>query len=141
MGNVELTSGELRLDDLSLPQIDLADIRRNATLLTQEARLFHGTLRENVTLGRPMASDDELVKVLELCGALEFVNKLPMGLEHLVMEEGLGFPAGSGSHCCWLERSSAIPILFCWMNPPHSLMNEQKKRLSSSWPVGQESVR
>ncbi len=86
MGNVELTSGELRLDDLSLPQIDLADIRRNATLLTQEARLFHGTLRENVTLGRPMASDDELVKVLELCGALEFVNKLPMGLEHLVME-------------------------------------------------------
>ena len=51
MGNVELTSGELRLDDLSLPQIDLADIRRNATLLTQEARLFHGTLRENVTLG------------------------------------------------------------------------------------------
>lgn len=48
MGNVELTSGELRLDDLSLPQIDLADIRRNATLLTQEARLFHGTLRENV---------------------------------------------------------------------------------------------
>lgn len=90
MGNVELTSGELRLDDLSLPQIDLADIRRNATLLTQEARLFHGTLRENVTLGRPMASDDELVKVLELCGALEFVNKLPMGLEHLVMEGGLG---------------------------------------------------
>ncbi|SQC64211.1 ATP-binding protein [Klebsiella pneumoniae] len=127
MGNVELTSGELRLDDLSLPQIDLADIRRNATLLTQEARLFHGTLRENVTLGRPMASDDELVKVLELCGALEFVNKLPMGLEHLVMEGGLGLSGGSGSHCCWLERSSAIPILFCWMNPPHSLMNEQKK--------------
>ncbi|MFS7686224.1 type I secretion system permease/ATPase [Klebsiella pneumoniae] len=94
MGNVELTSGELRLDDLSLPQIDLADIRRNATLLTQEARLFHGTLRENVTLGRPMASDDELVKVLELCGALEFVNKLPMGLEHLVMEGGLGLSGG-----------------------------------------------
>ena len=42
MGNIELVSGELRLDDLSLPQIDLADIRRNATLLTQEARLFHG---------------------------------------------------------------------------------------------------
>ena len=139
MGNVELTSGELRLDDLSLPQIDLADIRRNATLLTQEARLFHGTLRENVTR-RPMASDDELVKVLELCGALEFVNKLPMGLEHLVMEGGLGLSGGSGSHCCWLERSSAIPILFCWMNPPHSFDERTEKRLSSSWPVGQENV-
>ncbi len=41
-----------------------------------------------------MASDDELVKVLELCGALEFVNKLPMGLEHLVMEGGLGLSGG-----------------------------------------------
>lgn len=119
MGNVELASGELRLDDLSLPQIDLADIRRNATLLTQEARLFHGTLRENLTLGRPMASDDELVKVLELCGALEFVNKLPMGFEHVVMEGDSGSPADSGSPCCWRARSFATLILFCWMNPPH----------------------
>ncbi len=52
MGNVELASGELRLDDLALPQIDLADIRRNATLLTREARLFHGTLREKFNAGK-----------------------------------------------------------------------------------------
>jgi adhesin transport system membrane fusion protein len=94
MGNVELVSGELRLDDLSLPQIDLADIRRNATLLTQEARLFHGTLRENLILGRPAATDDEIFSVLTLCGALEFVRKLPLGLEHVIMEGGLGLSGG-----------------------------------------------
>ena len=94
MGNIELVSGELRLDDLSLPQIDLADIRRNATLLTQEARLFHGTLRENLILGRPAATDDEIFSVLTLCGALEFVRKLPLGLEHVVMEGGLGLSGG-----------------------------------------------
>lgn len=94
MGNVELVSGELRLDDLSLPQIDLADIRRNVTLLTQEARLFHGTLRENLILGRPAATDDEIFSVLTLCGALEFVRKLPLGLEHVIMEGGLGLSGG-----------------------------------------------
>ena len=94
MGNVELVSGELRLDDLSLPQIDLADIRRNATLLTQEARLFHGTLRENLILGRSAATDDEIFSVLTLCGALEFVRKLPLGLEHVIMEGGLGLSGG-----------------------------------------------
>ena len=94
MGNVELVAGELRLDDLSLPQIDLADIRRNATLLTQEARLFHGTLRENLILGRPAATDDEIFSVLTLCGALEFVRKLPLGLEHIVMEGGVGLSGG-----------------------------------------------
>ncbi len=88
-----------------------------------------------------MASDDELVKVLELCGALEFVNKLPMGLEHVVMEGGSGSPADSGSPCCWRARSFATLILFCWMNPPHFLMNEQKKRSSSNWRAGQESAR
>lgn len=94
MGNVELVAGELRLDDLSLPQIDLADIRRNATLLTREARLFHGTLRENLILGRPAATDDEIFSVLTLCGALEFVRKLPLGLEHIVMEGGVGLSGG-----------------------------------------------
>ncbi len=108
MGNVELVSGELRLDDLSLPQIDLADIRRNATLLTQEARLFHGTLRENLILGRPAATDDEIFSVLTLCGALEFVRKLPLGLEHVIMEGGLGLSGGtSGSRCCWYQDAAA----------------------------------
>ena len=140
MGNVELTSGELRLDDLSLPQIDLADIRRNATLLTQEARLFHGTLRENVT-GRPMASDDELVKVLELCGALEFVNKLPMGLEHLVMEGGLGLSGGQRQSLLLARALIRDPNIIL-LDEPTSFFDERtEKRLSSSWPVGQENVR
>jgi len=94
MGNVELVSGELRLDDLSLPQIDLADIRRNATLLTQEARLFHGTLRENLTLGAGQASDQELVAALAATGALDFVRRLPKGMDHLILEGGLGLSGG-----------------------------------------------
>lgn len=127
MGNVELASGELRLDDLSLPQIDLADIRRNATLLTQEARLFHGTLRENLTLGRPMASDDELVKVLELCGALEFVNKLPMGLEHVVMEGGLGLSGGQRQSLL-LARSLIRDPNIILLDEPTSFFDERTEK-------------
>lgn len=127
MGNVELASGELRLDDLALPQIDLADIRRNATLLTQEARLFHGTLRENLTLGRPMASDDELVKVLELCGAMEFVSKLPMGLEHLVMEGGLGLSGGQRQSLL-LARSLLRDPNIILLDEPTSFFDERTEK-------------
>ncbi len=58
VGGMDLVGGELRLDNLSLPHIDLADVRRNVGLLTQNARLFHGTLRENLTMGAAHATDD-----------------------------------------------------------------------------------
>lgn len=94
IGGVPLEQGELRLDSLSLPHIDVADLRRNTGLMTQNARLFHGTLRDNLTLGAPQARDDEIFAALEMCGADVLVRKLPHGLDHVVMEGGLGLSGG-----------------------------------------------
>ncbi|GAA0504724.1 type I secretion system permease/ATPase [Tatumella terrea] len=94
VGNVDLVSGELRADSLSLPHIDIADIRRNTGLLTQDARLFHGTLRENLVLGRSQATDSDIFEILEVCAAADFIKKLPLGLEHPIMEGGSGLSGG-----------------------------------------------
>lgn len=94
IGGVPLEQGELRLDSLSLPHIDVADLRRNTGLMTQNARLFHGSLRDNLTLGAPQARDDEIIAALEMCGADILVRKLPHGLDHVVMEGGLGLSGG-----------------------------------------------
>ncbi|MEE3652711.1 MULTISPECIES: type I secretion system permease/ATPase [unclassified Brenneria] len=93
-GGMELVEGELRLDNLSLAHIDMADMRRNIGLLTQNARLFFGTLRENLTLGAPRAGDAEIFAALEVCGANGFVKKLAAGLDHPVMEGGIGLSGG-----------------------------------------------
>ena len=85
-GGMDLVSGELRLDNLSLPHIDVADVRRNVGLLTQNARLFHGTLRENLTLGAAHATDDAIFSALTVSGGAEFIRRLPLGLDHPVME-------------------------------------------------------
>lgn len=74
VGNVDLVSGELRADSLSLPHIDIADIRRNTGLLTQDARLFHGTLRENLVLGRSQATDRDIFEILEVCAVADFIK-------------------------------------------------------------------
>ena len=94
IGGVPLEQGELRLDSLSLPHIDVADLRRNTGLMTQNARLFHGSLRDNLTLGAPQARDEEIIAALEMCGADILVRKLPHGLDHVVMEGGLGLSGG-----------------------------------------------
>jgi ATP-binding cassette subfamily C protein LapB len=73
-----------------LAHIDPADVRRDVGLLTQNARLFYGSLRENLLLGAPHASDAELMTALLDAGAWSFVQTLPTGLDHMVMEGGLG---------------------------------------------------
>lgn len=93
-GGVDLVSGDVRLDNLSMTQIDMADLRRNIGFLSQNARLFYGTLRENLTLGAPHASDEAIFEVLEISGAGNFVKHLPKGLDHAIMEGGTGLSGG-----------------------------------------------
>lgn len=74
--------------------IDPADLRRDIGLMGQGARLFHGTLRENLTLGAPEASDEMILGTLGRMGLADFVQRLPEGLDHPVQEGGLGLSGG-----------------------------------------------
>lgn len=93
-GLLEPSSGEVLLDDLTLQHIDPADVRRDVGLLTQNARLFHGTLRDNIMMGAPHASQAEVLEALSMVGAGDFIRKLPSGLDHLVLEGGRGLSGG-----------------------------------------------
>jgi ATP-binding cassette subfamily C protein LapB len=77
-----------------MAHIDPADVRRDVGLLTQNARLFHGTLRENLKLGAPLAGDEQLLAALQASGAWAYVQRLPLGLDHPVQEGGLGLSGG-----------------------------------------------
>ncbi|MGK6355442.1 type I secretion system permease/ATPase [Sphingomonas sp. DT-207] len=93
-GMLQPISGEVLLDGLAMHQIDPADVRRDVGLLTQNSRLFHGTLRENLTMGAPHASSEEIFSALAIAGAVDFVRRLSDGLEHVVLEGGLGLSGG-----------------------------------------------
>ena len=93
-GAMDLVQGDVSLDGIALAHLDPADLRRDVGLLPQYARLFHGTLRENLTLGAGQASDQELVAALAATGALDFVRRLPKGMDHLILEGGLGLSGG-----------------------------------------------
>lgn len=74
--------------------IDPADVRRDMGLLNQNAHLFFGTVRENLTLGAPLANDDDILQALRITGALAFVQEKKEGLDHLILEGGVGFSGG-----------------------------------------------
>ncbi|WP_148648611.1 type I secretion system permease/ATPase [Sphingobium baderi] len=93
-GLLEPSAGEVLLDDVALAHIDPADVRRNVGMLTQTARLFHGTVRENLLLGAPQASGDDILAALTMVGADSFIRRLPKGLDHVILEGGNGLSGG-----------------------------------------------
>lgn len=86
--------GEITLDGVALEHLDPADVRRDVSLLSQGASLFHGTIRDNLLLGRPQASDEEILSALEAAGALEFVRHLSEGWGYTISEGGSGMSGG-----------------------------------------------
>ncbi len=93
-GMQEPVQGKINLDGVDLGLIDPTDVRRDMGLLNQNAHLFFGSVRENLTLGSPLATDQELLNVLKLTRALNFVLDKKEGLDHQILEGGVGFSGG-----------------------------------------------
>ena len=88
------TSGEVLLDGVSLREIPLEGVRREVGVVTQEPFLFQATVRENLELGRPGATDAEVKRALEAACAWDFVQALPDGWNSKVGERGVRLSAG-----------------------------------------------
>lgn len=95
-GLYQPSEGNVMLDDIDLRQIDPADVRSHVSLLPQHPRLFLGSLRENLEMGRTdrLASDEDLVAALARFGLVRLVRSHPHGLERMLGEDGQGLSGG-----------------------------------------------
>ncbi|WP_286927754.1 type I secretion system permease/ATPase [Pseudomonas sp. UBA7721] len=128
-GSMDLMQGEVSLDGIAMAHLDPADLRRDVGLLAQYARLFHGTLRENLTLGAGQASDQELVAALSSTGALDFVRRLPKGMDHLILEGGLGLSGGQRQALVLSRLLVRQPQVLLLDEPTASLDDITERRL------------
>lgn len=120
-GGIEASSGVISLDGIALQHLDPADLRRDVALLTQNSRLFHGTIRDNLKLGAPTASDEAIQRALASTTAGEFVQRLPTGLDHMIMEGGLGLSGG--------QRQSLLLSRLILRDPSIVLLDEPSTAL------------
>ena len=82
------TAGAVRLGGIDLRDTSLADIRDAVGVVSQDAHLFHDTLRVNLLYARPEASDDELIAALRAANVWDVIDRLPDGLDTVVGERG-----------------------------------------------------
>jgi ATP-binding cassette, subfamily B, bacterial HlyB/CyaB len=82
------TDGKVSIDGHDLTSISLRSLRQQIGVVDQDTFLFGGTIRENISLGKPGATLEAVIEAARLAGADEFIKKLPMGYETQIGEGG-----------------------------------------------------
>jgi ATP-binding cassette, subfamily B, bacterial HlyB/CyaB len=88
MGLYPPTDGKILIDRYDITSIDLRSLRHQVGIVDQDTFLFGGTIRENISLGHPSSSLEEVIEAALLAGADEFIKRLPMGYETITGEGG-----------------------------------------------------
>jgi ATP-binding cassette subfamily B multidrug efflux pump len=88
------SAGGVRVDGVDVRQYDPAELRRQISIVPQETFLFSMTLRENIALGRPGATEAELARAVEVAGLTGDVAGFPAGLETMIGERGITLSGG-----------------------------------------------
>jgi ATP-binding cassette subfamily C protein LapB len=126
LGLYKPTSGAILIDGTDINQIDPATLRSNISYVPQDVLLFQGTIKENILLKHPNATDEELLFASKLSGVDEFVNTHPMGFDMVVGERGDELSGGQkqsiGIARAFIQKS---PIVL--LDEPSSSMDSNKE--------------
>lgn len=90
----DLKSGEIKIDDQNISDINRRRLRETIAFIPQEANLFHRSIRDNILYGKPDASDEELIIASTKSHAHEFITALPDGYNTMVGERGIKLSGG-----------------------------------------------
>ena len=89
----DVTSGRITLDDIDIRDLTIESLRRHVAVVFEDPTLFSMSVRENIVLGRPDATGDEIAEALDIAQA-GFAYDLPWGLDTRVGEQGLALSGG-----------------------------------------------
>jgi ABC-type multidrug transport system fused ATPase/permease subunit len=113
-------TGRVAVGGAPLVELPLEELRGHVALVTQEHHVFVGTLKENLLLAKPSASDEELRDALSAVDALDWVEDLPAGIETVV---------GSGRHEIAPAQAQQLALARLVLADPHTLVLDEATSL------------
>ncbi|MDB5098517.1 MAG: ATPase, partial [Cyanobacteria bacterium RYN_339] len=94
MGMYQPIAGKISLDGVDIRQLDPAQLRSQVAYVAQTPILFSGSIRENLAIARPEATDAEILRAAEIAGVDAFVRGHPQGYDRMLEERGEGLSIG-----------------------------------------------
>lgn len=116
----EVTSGSVKLDGVDIREFSREELRSHIAMAFEDSTLFSDTVRNNVLLGRPESTEEELAQALEIAQA-QFVYELPEGLDTKIGEEGLSLSGGQRQRLALARAVAAKPAVLVLDDPLSAL--------------------
>jgi subfamily B ATP-binding cassette protein MsbA len=117
------TEGRVTFDGQDLRDASVASLRAQLGIVTQETILFHDSIRNNIAYGSPGAAEEDIRRAAEAAHAIEFIQRLPLGLDTVIGERGAKLSGG--------ERQRVAIARALLRNPPILLLDEATSSLDT----------
>lgn len=90
----DVCGGKITLDGIDIRSLDTKELRSQISMVLQDVVLFHGSIRENILFGNPLASEDEMLTAAKIANVQEFIPAMPDGYDTMIGERGVKLSGG-----------------------------------------------
>ena len=126
-------SGEIRVDGNEIRDMKRKSLRSNYGMVLQETWLKSGTIRENIKMGKPEATDEEMMKAAKAAYADSFIRRLPNGYDTVIGEDGGMLSQGQKQLLCISRIMLSLPPMLILDEATSSIDTRTEMKIQSAF--------
>ena len=129
----DVNSGSIRIDGVDVRDMTRRSLRGSFGMVLQETWLHAGTIRDNIVMGKPDATDEEVVAAAKAAHAHSFIKRLPMGYDTVITEDGGSLSQGQKQLLCITRVMLCLPPMLILDEATSSIDTRTEIRISQAF--------
>ena len=131
----EVNSGRIRIDDKNIMDITRESVRRAYGMVLQDTWLKTGTIRENITMGKPDATDAEIIQAAKAAHSYSFIKRLSNGFDTWITEDGGGLSQGQKQLLCITRVMLCLPPMLILDEATSSIDTRTELKIQNAFAI------